>query len=170
MNTRFLCFTLIFAAMPALSCSMEGVAVTPEKFGLVKIGMTVAEAAKATGGAVREPEFGRPAEDCYYGQFVSHGEAVMNMVVENDKITSFEVYEPDIHTAEKIGVGSSAEAVKEAFEGKWKAIPKEDSEERDIRVEEGDGRGYLFVIESGKVVQYNAGILSAVLNGLEGCL
>ncbi len=167
--------TLACISLPAFACDMSPLAVTPEGFGLVKTGMSLGAAAKATGGAIAESDELRTSDSCYYADFKEHGHdggsggEGVRFRVENAKITVTEVLEGPYKTPEGISIGSTIEALKAAYPGKWAMKKGEDADNPDITVKASSDRGYTFSTHNGKVSFFKAGLLKS-LQRLEGCM
>lgn len=155
--------------------------------GPIRVGMTIAEAEKAAGIKLVEPDRFRANESCYYvqrqtgapqvGFMVFSGSGSKTMDRNYDRITRIDV-DPgsSVTTLSGAGIGTTEAQVKAMYPGKIKATPHPYSGH--------DGGQYLtympryladqrysliFETYKGKVVRFRSGFADAV-SQIEGCV
>jgi len=165
-------FLALFLALPAYADTLsEDTAMKADGFGPILPGMKPSAIMQLSGLTLAVDKDAGGSQHCYYMVFTGD-EAVegLNLMVENDRLTAFTVYNPKIVNAEKIGIGTDVDTIKKAYNGLWheRQNPFGEAGDDDIIVTVSAHFGYVFYISDKKVNYYSAGSLRSIQK-IEGC-
>jgi hypothetical protein len=150
-------------SVPPPTSSIPAV-LSPEGFGVVHIGMTVAGAGRALGESLSAS--GDP--ECSWIDPAGLPVGVSLMVVQ-DTVVRIDVTEGDAQAAEGIRIGAGAAAVEAAYPGRVETQPHKYTDGRYLIVAAGDTLNRLvFETDGAAVTRFRAGRLPYV-QWVEGC-
>jgi len=149
----------------------EHTPISADGFGPIAVGMTLPAASQVASVQLAMDKDNTHNDHCFYANFEGDNAVdSITLMVDHNKVSTFTVYNPNISTKEKIGIGSSMEDIKKAYPGKWHVRKNVfgDAGDDDIVVSVSPTYGYVFFINDKKVHYYSVGSLHALEN-VEGC-
>lgn len=145
------------------------VVVSYDRFGPVKIGMTLPQAARALGVSVTR-DAGYDGDGCYYASPKEGGFKSVAFMMSGRRIVRVDVDNGDYATNRGARVGDSEARIKRLYRSRYKVIPHKYLDDGHyLEVEAENGRYYIIFETDGKrVTRYRVGIPEYV-GYVEGC-
>src|SRR3954467_11818828 len=148
---------------PRASPPSTGLTISSNTFGPLRVGMTVAEAAKAMGGGFAAPA--NYSGGCGYAKLVKAptGLAVM---LDNNRIARFEVRSGGVTTAEGAKIGDSEARINSLYAGKVTTTPHkyvQGGHYLTVTPSAGSTNRIVFETDGAKVTEYRSGKTPEVL-------
>lgn len=145
-------------------------AATPDGLGRLSIGSTYAEAAAALGQPLKVSDDLGTDGECV-GVSLEGGPEGLFALGGSGLIRSVEIGNPDIRTADGLGIGSTEDEVSSAFDGRIDATPhvyREGGQYLTYTSPDSPGHQFVFDTEAGQVFYYRIGE-QGWANAVEGC-
>jgi hypothetical protein len=142
--------------------------VTEHGLGPLRVGMTLADARRALGGALVVPK-GTDTTGCAYVTWRGGPEGTRVMIDEG-RIARVEIHSGGIATAAGARVGDTEEQISRLYPGRVKVTPHKYEDGHYLTVNAPDDSSFAIVFETakGRVTRYRAGRRPAV-EYVEGC-
>ncbi|MCA1623453.1 MAG: hypothetical protein LC768_12735 [Acidobacteria bacterium] len=174
-KSKLFCFIFIVAALLTVSSQLNAQSkgarkfvVSFDRFGPVKIGMTLSEAAKALGVRVTR-DAGYEGGDCYYASPRS-GFKDIAFMMSGRRITRIDINNKEYATDKDAKIGDTEARIKLLYKGKYKVYPHkyvDDAHYIEVAMK-GGKYSIIFETDGKRVVTYRVGKPEQV-GYVEGC-
>ncbi len=195
MKNRYSCFAIaastalltLLASIPTTAQLSNSEKLALDGIGQIRVGMTIAEAERAAGIKLVEPDRFRANESCYYverqtgprqvGFMVFSGSGSKTMDRNYDRITRIDVDpESSVTTLSGAGIGTTEAQIQAMYPGKIKVTPHPYNGRNGgkyltymPRYAADQRYSLIFETDKGKVVRFRSGFADAV-SQIEGCV
>jgi outer membrane protein assembly factor BamE (lipoprotein component of BamABCDE complex) len=173
-KSKFLCFIFIFVALLAGSSPSSAqnnradkFVVSYDRFGSVKIGMTLPQAAKVLGVRVTR-DAGYDGNECYYAS-PKRGFKDVAFMMSGQRIVRIDIDNKEYATDRGAKIGGSEASIKRIYKGMYKVSPHPYVDGHYIEVKMKGGKySIIFETDGKRVTSFRAG-RSPEVGYIEGC-